>query len=230
MNTGIRNLEIAFTLVPPEDMIVSIGDQALLSSSADKLRVSARGMSEEYYIMTSRKLRDQYSIDEIRNLYHGFFADCVKYRSLPRGLFQLLTGFAEKTLCLDNRTPTVRRSDLMNFRAISFKLGQDIFTTAYLAYLTVTNRIPKHTDFDWGTVLSTNDRRLDALLQKGIAENHFHLGGSAPLFSLSWVALMNHPQQIGSFFQHTARADNLFTENRSVTLSYSAGDVPAQLG
>ena len=223
MNTSRRNLKIAYTLVSPEDVIVSIENQALLSFSADKLCISARGMSEEYYIMTSRKLRDQYSIDEIRNLYHGFRTACAEYQSLPRGLFQLLVGFSEKTLCMENQLPIVKRSELINFRAISLMLGQDIFTTSYLAYLTVTNRIPRHTGFNWGTVLSTNDRRLDTLLKKGIAENHFHFAGSTPLFPLSWVALMNHPQQIRTFFQKTGRTKNPFTENRSVTMSYSAG-------
>lgn len=32
---------------------------------------------------------------------------------------------------------------------------------------------------------------LNRMLEQGIAENHFHLKGSAPLFHLSWISMMN---------------------------------------
>ncbi len=46
--------------------------------------------------------------------------------------------------------------------------------------------------FAWKVVIGHNNVQLNHILKRGISENHFHLYGSAPVFHLSWISLMNH--------------------------------------
>lgn len=200
MNTLRRNLKIAFSLVSPEDVIADLKERGDLCYEKQAMRVNLHEMSEEYYIMASRKLLDNYSIDEIRNLYQEMNSLLESFGDIPKSLFQLLVRYGNEVLELDNQVPLVKRSELMSYRAISLDLGQDIFTTSFLAYKTFSGVISARNKFDWNTVIDTNDGRLRAILDRGIAENHFHLAGSVPLFSLSWIALMNHPQIINYYF------------------------------
>ena len=221
MNTLRRNLKIAFSLVSPEDVIADLKERGDLCYEKQAMRVNLHEMSEEYYIMASRKLLDNYSIDEIRNLYQEMNSLLESFGDIPKSLFQLLVRYGNEVLELDNQVPLVKRSELMSYRAISLDLGQDIFTTSFLAYKTFSGVISARNKFDWNTVIDTNDGRLRAILDRGIAENHFHLAGSVPLFSLSWIALMNHPQIINYYFGNPFESKNPFSENRSVTLSFS---------
>lgn len=185
MNTLRRNLKIAFSLVSPEDVIADLKERGDLCYEKQAMRVNLHEMSEEYYIMASRKLLDNYSIDEIRNLYQEMNSLLESFGDIPKSLFQLLVRYGNEVLELDNQVPLVKRSELMSYRAISLDLGQDIFTTSFLAYKTFSGVISARNKFDWNTVIDTNDGRLRAILDRGIAENHFHLAGSVPLFSLS---------------------------------------------
>ncbi len=147
MNTLRRNLKIAFSLVSPEDVIADLKERGDLCYEKQAMRVNLHEMSEEYYIMASRKLLDNYSIDEIRNLYQEMNSLLESFGDIPKSLFQLLVRYGNEVLELDNQVPLVKRSELMSYRAISLDLGQDIFTTSFLAYKTcrsstITSAIP----------------------------------------------------------------------------------------
>jgi hypothetical protein len=82
-------------------------------------------------------------------------------------------------------------------RAISWKQatqrhGEDLFTCAFLAlgdrkYLKPQDVVLPH----WPFCLRQDNPRLNAILSKGVSENHLHLNGSAASFYLNWVALHN---------------------------------------
>lgn len=45
--------------------------------------------------------------------------------------------------------------------------------------------------FDWAICAEHNNQELRTILNRGMAENHFHLRGSSSYFYLSWISLMN---------------------------------------
>lgn len=49
------------------------------------------------------------------------------------------------------------------------------------------------TDFSWPPVIGHNNSQLSKILMRGMADNHFHLRGSAPYFYIAWLNLMNNP-------------------------------------
>ncbi len=220
MDSEMRNLKIAFQLAAPEDILEVLGNSRKFLSCRNDRQIDFSGMSEAYYNMTFRKLMTGFSMDEIRNMYHDMDGCCDMREDIPKSVFQLLVNYGMDLFEYYDEMPVVKRNRLMDFREISLELGQDIFTTSWLAYMTLCNRIREQVKFDWNKVVYTNDRRLQNILHEGIAENHFHLAGSTPVFFLSWVALMNNPHMIGDFFIPLYGSKDPFVENRTVSLSF----------
>jgi len=106
-------------------------------------------------------------------------------------VFHLPLFFARAVLEEANQQPQCKYKEFLRWREISLKLGEDIFTTAFFAWLDILgNR--ERSFFGWRPLISSNNPRLKTILNKGLAENHFHLRGSGPQFDLSWLCLMNH--------------------------------------
>lgn len=107
-----------------------------------------------------------------------------------KSVFFLLSNFAQEILIEKNGEPLCKYELLLKWNDISRKLGEDIFTTALLAYNDFKASENRHF-FSWPPIIRTTNNRLHQMLSKGMAENHFHLKGSAHYFSLSWLSLMN---------------------------------------
>ena len=73
----------------------------------------------------------------------------------------------------------------------SHQLDEDVFTTAFLANKDI-HDLETHRTFSWRSIITHNNQYLKNILAKGMAENHFHLKGSAPQFPLSWLYMMNY--------------------------------------
>ena len=224
MNTLRRDIDIAFSLASPEKVIECIKELRDLSFYSKKRTLSHKGMSKEYYDSLSRKIDRNYSYEEILNMHDEMVRLCGRYSSVPESLYQLLIKYGEEVLRLHEGIPVCRREKILNWRFVTLKHGQDLFTCAYLAYLSVTGKISYPTRFDWPAVIETDDGRLKSVLCSGIAENHFHLGGSTRVFTLSWIALMNYPEKINHFFNSLKKDDNSFTVNRNMIQSFSADE------
>ena len=164
-----------------------------------------------FLVLTSNYI-DYYSNDEIENMYNYFseeypvnqkrffgerwsvkgLTEKVARNKKEEGLriFDILLVFANYMLLEDNGEPVCDYSHLLRWRMSAHKMEEDLFITAFLAYKDL-NKSRFVRDFRWELVIGTNNRALRELLKKGIAENHFHLKGSAPYFHLSWLSLMN---------------------------------------
>ena len=143
-----------------------------------------------------------YSNDELENLYSYV---CNEYRDqadyirsensfyMPEGfsVFDIILIFAVKILVELDGEPVCRYEQLLRWRMTSHELDEDVFTTAYIAYKDIKNFDRKRT-FSWRPVIRHNNLYLNKILAKGMADNHFHLKGSAPQFPLSWLSLMNN--------------------------------------
>ena len=122
---------------------------------------------------------------------------------LPELAFYSVLSFASELLKQEGDVPVCRIEKLINWREAFLMLGQDLFVCAYLASEDLKNRRERR-DFTWPAVIRTDLPELNALLRKGVAENHQHLYGSSQTFALSWCNLMNYPeshQKIGGQFE-----------------------------
>lgn len=193
-----QNLKIIFHVIQPEVILDS-----LERTGAAPAGINSRGISWDEYRHFAEGHLNNYSIDELENFYRLLCQDMEEPEAGPSGVFQLLFQYGRQVLKLEHGEPVCRFSELLGWRTISHPLGQDIFTTSYLAW-SDWRMGTKAESFFWPPVIKTDNYRLQEVLDRGLSENHFHLNGSSQSFALSWACLMNHPRKIYQFFETPA--------------------------
>ncbi len=114
-----------------------------------------------------------------------------KKEQLQLNVFDALTAFDYSVLMEENGEPVCQYQHLLRWREMIVVLEEDLFITSFFALKDLISG-NKRRDFFWRPVIGHNNFALNSLVAKGVAENHFHLKGSAPTFHLSWLSLMNH--------------------------------------
>ncbi|MGN0181252.1 MAG: hypothetical protein ACI4DP_02400 [Candidatus Ornithomonoglobus sp.] len=119
-----------------------------------------------------------------------------KYNSLngisPFDLLLIIANYFLEERC---GTPVCKYENLLLWRNASLELDEDLFIAAFFAYKDIIRSVHKR-NFCWKPVISHNNYVLQTVIDRGIAENHFHLNGSAQTFQLSWITLMNNPSNV----------------------------------
>lgn len=148
-----------------------------------------------------------YSLSELNNIYNQFNIKIENRFELGineklRSIYNLILSKANDFIQEENGDPICKSSYLLEWRTLTHKIDQDIFISAYYAYRdTVAAR--KREVFDWDIVIKSNNYRIHNMLKKGVAENHFHLKGSAPYFYLTWISLMNNVKKRDNQFKES---------------------------
>ena len=108
-------------------------------------------------------------------------------------IFYLILSAAQDYLRMDGTEAHCRHERMVEWRQATRNTGQSVFLCAFLAHSDqVTGHIRQ--DFAFAPYARTDHLRLRHMLDKGMAENHFHLRGSGPTAFLSWICLMNQIQ------------------------------------
>ena len=195
-----QHLNIMFSQVQPEAVYDNIIEhQRRFHINAPAL--SSWSVKCESYCHFAHEVLQNLTPDEIENMYADMYRH-MEQRSKDCGgenVFALLVDYTIHTLIEQNGVPYCRQEKALNWRACYLRIGQDILVTAYLAYQKLHRGIGVKS-FCWPAQIHTNDIRLNRILENGIAENHFHLNGSARVFDISWLCLMNHPERIREYF------------------------------
>lgn len=133
-----------------------------------------------------------YSGNDAANLYD--YASNVEYKNTQVraiNVIEVLRRFDETVLKEIEQMPVCRYRYLLKWRMVSFDLDEELFTTSFLAFEDRKKGRSDRDKFDWKYIIGNDNVELNDMLKKGLAENHFHLKGSAPYFSMSWINLMN---------------------------------------
>lgn len=217
MNIYNDSLDVVFRMVSPEVLLKQIQNEDRFSHMKDAPDISSKHLGQKEFIRFAQQYRGGLSQEELENIYklveshmkpNKWYTDQGKVSLNEKSIFYLLTEFTGKHLRIEAEEPICVSERILDWRDISFRLGQDIFTTAHLA-LHDEIYFAKRTFFAWSPVIHNDDVRIRAMIKSGVAENHFHLGGSTRNFILSWICLMNHPEKIHLYFQQKKLAENL---------------------
>lgn len=128
----------------------------------------------------STQVFSQYSGDEIKNIYEAL----IEHKSIFDVIYDNAERFLIETGKDLKRELFCQEGQGLRWRSLFLKLGQDVFTTAFLAH-----KNESCSNFMWSPVI---DIRAKGMPRDKCAENHFHLNGSTQIFSLNFVCLMNH--------------------------------------
>lgn len=130
-------------------------------------------------------------------------------KSLPQVVFRVLKEIAEEYLYTDGTDICCHQDKILEFRQISMGIGQQLFISAFGAAKSQRLRVENLLAYE-ALIVKSDDLRLKHILDNGIAENHFHLNGSAPTAILSWICLMNHPSKRDREFHDFGEQRNFF--------------------
>lgn len=168
------------------------------SSSLNQIEIDRLTTDKNSFFSNAKILKafDNRTDDELENIYRKatedwFFNPENNTEGISKSPFYLLTHFNNQVLKEVEAEPFVHYHHLLKWRDVSFSLGEDLFTTSFLAYHDIIASKDRKF-FSWRPTLFSDNRRLHAILQKGVAENHSHLWASSLTFDLNWLALMNH--------------------------------------
>lgn len=179
MDTERGNLEVLFQKIPYYWIDCNCNVEG------KRIRHDYRVVDKQLYLKYAKDVFLQNSEDEIRNKF-----TFLKQQMDGKNIFSLIVDFAKRVLIYDGNEIKCRIDQILRWREISFQLGQDLFTCAFLADQTVEKGIYIE-NFSWVPIIFSDDMRLYNILKKGIADNHFHLNGSTKIFELNWICLMN---------------------------------------
>lgn len=211
MDTKRKNLNIYFKEIEPWTIIER-------HYNAAKHSVSNKGSifldnigSGEYRTIGDNELWIR-SQDEMDNSYE-YNKDWMKDNDISpnsdgksMSIFNMLSKFGEVVLSERNGDPIVEYEHLLRWKESSHNMGQDVFTCAFFASKDLRTSSQRHY-FSWKPIIETNNNRLENILSKGMAENHFHLKGSSNTCLLSWISLMNRVQNRRKEFKEADMID-----------------------
>lgn len=203
MDIQLNYLETIFQQVPYDEILLEEGfpNHKMIDGPLFK------SLAQPY--ITNR------NAEEIQAMYHYMMAGKKLLPNLEH--LSLIIDVSNQLLTFDGAKIQCKYLELLRWRKLSFSLGDDIFTTAFLAYHDYlhTPRSSSDSFYAWPPIISTDNSRLQAVLNQGLAENHNHLNGSTQIFPVSWVALMNHVTNRKQDFRNFEYRLHPKTDNRS---------------
>lgn len=184
MEIEIGNLKIIFQKFP----YTSIGRKKL--NSGRRYNEYNR-IDKETYLRETEAIFRTRSYDELQNNYDILLQSMRGKNSEDISVFNSVMNLTEKLLIYDGSEIRCKFDELLRWREISFYLGQDLLTCAFIASEDLKYGETNRRFFAWLPIIRSDDNRLHNILDKGMAENHFHLAGSTKVFELNWICLMN---------------------------------------
>lgn len=210
MINRIKAMKTLFTYLNPESVIENYLDHKAGYYAYELKHVDA------YIRGFKGPNMHRYTVDEMHNIINLV---CDEWSKDPTGkerntIFSLIINFANEVLLEQGGLPTVKYEKSFDWRGVTLSLGEDLFSTAYLAKKDFSFKRNRE-NFDWRPILDMNNPRLREMMKKGVAENHFHLKGSSPHFQLTWISLMNSIENRTNQFKKLEK-DGRLTQGRVV--------------
>lgn len=199
IGTQQKILTLMFRCIQPEILYRSI--KSMESWRNEPPELSVENVSLDLFQSIAHEKYPTYAFEEIQNVYSIMkkqMAQLPNYIQVSQpSVFYLLLDMGKRVLKQNANGLICRFSEMLAWRTAYQDLGQDLFTTSYLAYQDIQQGIPERFEFTWEAALKTDNAALNGVLCQGLSENHCHLGGTTQVFPLSWACLMNCPQTIG---------------------------------
>lgn len=148
---------------------------------------------------------DQFDVqlDVIRDYYYNKpdNYECLHFSETP-SVLNVLLHFCKDKLILDDGEIFCRYREIDKWHQVTTRLGEDLFTTSYLAAFDLEHSIKSRNKFRWKPYLYVETNDINQIFSRSISDVHAHLKGSSVNFDLSWLSLMNFPCHREKDFLH----------------------------
>lgn len=159
-----------------------------------------RKINKNKFVKLLCEKEKQLSSDECYSLYEivdEIIEKKFEVYNFKKSIFNLLAYYTSDKLIDCGYTARCRYKELLKWRMVTLKMDSDMFICSFFAYKDLLSNHDRNS-FDWETIIKSDNIRLHEMLSQGMADNHFHLNGSAPTFKLTWTSLMNNVYSINS--------------------------------
>ena len=202
-------------------MMETVFNGEMAEEAAPYGTVSASCMGEEFYVDSARRIFRRRPLKNIKDEYRflrkqlgdkvkskrGSGTQTGKRKDGESGLdvFGMLQYFAENVLNSSFSACSYKVTDIRFnqnksklWTDVYQKVGQDTVICAYIADRVCRNGgDPSYLQrFDWPAVIFSDDEQLNAIIERGLAENHAHLEATTQIFPLTWACMMNYPVEV----------------------------------
>lgn len=201
-------------------------DISVYSILGKKEKIRYNQLDDSIVMKLMERRQNYYSRNELRAQLAYFQDVCEEYNkkwalgdeeNTQLDIFSLMFYYVSLFLTVQRDMVCCQYSHLLHWRMMTLELGEDMLVCAFLAQNDAVNNI-KRTIFDWPIVIGHNNTELNMILSQGMAENHFHLKGSAPFFHLSWCHFMNNRLT----YEDSGKFDEINTTSRKISYSVSS--------
>lgn len=114
-----------------------------------------------------------------------------KNRMVCTYLLKILTELADELLLCKDGKILCKYQYLLKWRKYTIMLESDLLITVFLANRSI-HFAEFDNRFDWKLVIDHDNEELNCILRKGLVDNHYHLGGSLPVFQCIWTDIMKN--------------------------------------
>lgn len=183
-------IEIMFNRVSVERLLSNNADKKIyydhisLAYLQDLMLTYDKSLSDTELRLQLKEINYQTESEALERSMHGNAVD----------VFSVLCFYIPELLTVQDNHCVVKYAKLLEWNQLAKVVGEDILITSYMAKKDLENGRLRE-NFSWAPVIGHNNVQLNKILQRGMAENHFHLKGSAPYFYLNWINLMNNPER-----------------------------------
>ena len=190
METLRQTIKTLFELQKSDNVIASL----LKGKCHDDAHVNRRWFVRAYLDDIS-PIRTKDQVEAIFDLLESKWAlnenDIKSLAFCPtKSVFNVLLHFSSCVLKEYKHQPVCRYDDLLRWHDLTSNLGEDLFTTSYLAAKDVMQKVDRRF-FNWKDIISHDNAALNNIFEKRMIDLHYHLYGSIFVFDLNWLSLMN---------------------------------------
>lgn len=190
METLRQTIKTLFELQKSDNVIASL----LKGKCHDDAHVNRRWFVRAYLDDIS-PIRTKDQVEAIFDLLESKWAlnenDIKSLAFCPnKSVFNVLLHFSSCVLKEYKHQPVCRYDDLLRWHDLTSNLGEDLFTTSYLAAKDVMQKVDRRF-FNWKDIISHDNAALGNIFEKRMIDLHYHLYGSIFVFDLNWLSLMN---------------------------------------
>lgn len=170
-------------------------------NKAEGIDNPVNSLNKELYLYRAGRRGIEESLDQfemqlnvIRDCYYNEPEDVhgLCFSRTP-SVLNILLHFTKDKLVVDDDKLYCRYRTVDEWHKATSRLGEDLFTTSYLAAYDLFNGLSTRSMFLWKPYLDVETNDVNKSFDKEIAEVHAHLKGSSLNFTLSWLSLMNYP-------------------------------------
>jgi len=124
-------------------------------------------------------------------LKHEYSLMLGKNSSAGVQLLKVLTELADEIMIYRDDTVLCKYQYLLCWRKYTMTLEGNLLVTVFLANYSI--RFAKFINkFNWKLVIDHDNEILNSILRQGMVDNHYHLGGSLPVFQSTWIEIMKN--------------------------------------